>query len=228
MTKELHVGSLTTAQDMIPIYSLLETRSLNGSIREIHAVLNGNNRNPETLTDIAECAFGVKIKSEQVNVTKCTLDKRDAFFAKEFGFTILPVAYAALSGGDVEAWIGPALVPAEHPLYHRTENDNSIHIVFKNGKKQDEAKGFSYYVRLRVKDQSGALGQIAEKFGNAGVSIKEMRQPEAKKDSDETDMAFLLWPCQAKVLQSALSAIAGLGDIVMGVNPPLKAFNKNR
>lgn len=224
--KELIVGSLSTGpQDKISLSSLLRMKSLNGGIREIHAALNDNDRNPQTLVDMVRDAFGIEFKPDQVDVSTYVPDKMDQFFAEKFGFKILPVAYIALEGRDVEAWIAPALIPANHPLQDKTEKDNSIHVVSRKNSDKN-AGGFFYYVRLRVKDYPGVLGEITEEFGNVDISIREMHQPQAEI-SNEVDMAFLLSSCQDQVLQRAISAIAGLA-VVLRVNEPLRAFNKSK
>lgn len=227
MRTELKVGSLSTHPPEIPFFSLLCNNTLDGehSIEGVHAILAANKRDPTTVADIANYTFGTEIKPEQVQVVQYIPDKLDELFAGEFGFRIFPVAYAALKGDGVQAWISPALVPAGHPLCSRTNSENSVHIVLRDDVGQSRTKGFLYYVRLRVKDQPHVLAQVSQGFGDAGISIKEMRQPQAEEGSKAADMAFLLWPCQAQVLQSALTAISGLKG-VMRINVPLRAFNK--
>lgn len=232
--EELRIGSLTTTPvDRIPFSSLLDMKSLNGGIREVHAVLDENNRTPQVLADITRRAFGVEIKSGQVQVSDYIPDRYDDIFAKEFGFRIIPVAYTALRSGEVEAWIGPTLIPEGHPLYHGTEKDNSINVVSEevNGnneaEKPDTKKGFSYYVRLRVEDKASVMSTVAEEFGNLDINIKGVFQHLAQDKSQDVDIAFLLSPCSERALQLALTMIKGLNTVV-SVNAPLRAFNKGK
>lgn len=237
MSGELFVGSLITVpQGIIPLSNLLETHLVNRGITEINAVLDGNNLTAETIAALGRSAFGVDVSSQQVYVTDFNFDERDEFFAKEFGFKILPVAHIGIRDGEIETWIGPTLIPVNHPLSQRIEIGNSALVNSEGNKAQLNNREIrpnsetvsSYYVRLKVKDQAGVLAQVSQEFGNIGISIREMRQPQSKEGSDEADMAFLLWPCQTQALQSAINSLAGLSSIVISVSVPLRVFNKSK
>lgn len=224
MGRELLINSLTNSQGEIPLFSFFNEIKKNGSIREVQAVISPNRRNPRTVVSIARRAFGVVIQLHEVNVNKDFHDQSDNSFAGKFGFKILPVADIALVRKNVRAWIAPALVPLDHPLYHKTEGENSVYVISHKNKNQPLQDGSSYYVRLKVVDSTEALSQVVEKFTNANISIQKMLKPQAKKGSNEADMAFILQPCQEQALQFAMARLEGLKDIVRSANVPLRVL----
>lgn len=231
IAKELLVNAVTTMpKPMIPIESLLAARSIDGGVTRIEAVLDKHNLNVKTLTRLAVLAFGIGIKPEEISVLDYVPDERDKFFAEKFGFTILPIAHAALKEGRVEAWIGPAFVSVKHPL---TQNGNKTSVLLSSEESGREKRKIgvrlnseivsSYYVRFAVKDNPGVLAQIAKELGDQEISIKEMLQPEAKEGSNETEIAFILHPCVTQDLNLAVNAISKL-NVVVKANSPLRVL----
>ncbi|MEK7450855.1 MAG: ACT domain-containing protein [Patescibacteria group bacterium] len=232
MKKELFVSALTTEpKPAIPIEFLLRQQSIDGGVTRIEAVLDKNNLNAKTLARLAALAFGIGIKPKEISVLKYVPDKRDEFFAGKFGFKILPIAHAALKGGKVEAWIGPAFVPSKHPL---TQNGNKRSVLLSSEKSEGKKPKIgvrlnseivsSYYVRFAVKDNPGVLAQIAQKLGDQGISISEMLQPEAEEGSDQTEIAFLLHPCETQNLNLAVQSISNLEVVIKKANLPLRVL----
>lgn len=223
--KELRVSSFSTAHEGIPAYYLFALQE-GENIKEIHVTLDKGRRTPQTVRELAKYAFNADINAHDIRVNNYDPDEKDRMFAEEFGFEILPIVYLHRQERNVEAWIAPVLLPKSHPFCERVQKSAAVHVIPKNDNGKDD--DFSYYVRLRVDDQPGVLNRVTEEFGNAGISIQQMRQPKAEEGNSEADMAFLLWPCEAENLQSALTAIAGLSSIVMKVNPPLRVFSKSK
>lgn len=221
--REIFVGTVQTKPgDRIPIAHLLETRAINGGIIGIQAALDRADLTPENLAYLANLAFSTQISPEQVYVDIRPIDKRDRFFADQFGFTILPLGYAGLKEGKIEAWIQPTLVPKDHSLT-QTENGNAVMLTtglggvyplsFNQVRPYDESWA-AHYVRMTVKDHPGVLARITWGFADRKISIKGLLQPKAPEGVDETDIASILWPCQTGVLQSALDSIGASEDIL--------------
>ena len=63
-----------------------------------------------------------------------------------------------------------------------------------------------HYLRLRVEDRPGALAEVAAALGEAGVSIRAMRQPE--EHGAEADVLIVTHACARPALDRALAAVA--------------------
>lgn len=221
--REINVGLLVTRPDLIPLSHLLSTGYINKGIVEVAAVFDGRKRSARNLAKIVALAFKRNIKLRDVYVDDSRIEERDQCFALQFGFTIAQLAYARLSGGQIEAWIGPTLIPKSYPLA-QTESQNTVMVTsrsLRSSTREDQSEVRPYkeiilahYVRMTVKDHPGVLASITKEFAERNINIKGVIQPKAQEGSGETDVAFILRPCQTGVLQSALASIGASEDIL--------------
>jgi len=76
-----------------------------------------------------------------------------------------------------------------------------------------------YYIRTRVKDQSGVIGQMATIFGQYGVSLTSVFQPQHETSEESNGLAEIVWithKVQEAKVQDALAALKQL-DVVAEV-----------
>lgn len=221
--KEILVSSLVTKPaDLIPLSHLLRGY-LDKGITEVQAVLEGRALNARNLADIVTLAFKTRIVPGDIYVDNSKIEERDQWFATQFGFTVLPLAYTRLHEGQVEAWIGPTLVLEEHPLA-RTGNKNAVMVttessLFAGSLSQNHVLPYekttaAHYLRMTVKDDPGVLAGITREFADRNINIRGVLQPKAEEGSEVTDIAFILSPCKTGVLQSALASIGASENIL--------------
>lgn len=222
--KEIHVGFLATKPDGVPLFSLLKDRLINGGrITQVQAVLDGDNLTPGNLVEVVRLAFGVEIELRDIHAGDTKISERDRLLAGQFGFTVLPLAYASLNGGQVEAWIQPTLVLEEHPLA-RTGNKNAAMITTEpflslDSLSQNHALSYgettaAHYLRMTARDHPGVLAGITREFAARNINVRGVIQPKAEEGSKVTDIAFILSPCQTHVFQSALASIMASKNVL--------------
>ncbi len=217
MPREIFIGSLTTQPgEGLSLTRLLKAQAIRGQIKEIHAVLTHQKVEQNTLEHLVALAFGFAIIPGDIPRDNSSIEEIDHIFAQEFGYIILPISCARLTGGRVEAWISPAFVSKEHPLA-RLKKDNAV--VITTGK--DNQKTTSHYVRLTVKNDAGVLAKIADQFGSANISIRMAKQPEVEEDSKTAQLAFVLHPCETEALEECVTSIQDL-DVCLGVGSVLR------
>lgn len=82
----------------------------------------------------------------------------------------------------------------------------------------------SYYLRLRVADESGVLAQVANIVADNGISIDALFQREADdvmqenqngaKSQAQTDLVILTHECQEKAINAAIAAMEALPTVI--------------
>lgn len=269
---EVFVGSLTTQPESdLSLTRVLETEAIRKKIKGVHVVLGGEDNGEDILIQVADIGFGVSIRPEDIKTNSSSIEKSDYTFAGEFGFVILPIACAKLTGGKVDAWISRALVSKQHPLIAQALKIDSP-VVITTGEIDDEridtasetlqqlgisedfredfelafleamseetleklvkaavsisssrrsGTASSHYVRLTVQDQPGVLGDVAQQFGDAHISIRMAKQPEVEEGSETAQLAFILHPCETKTLEKCIDLIQNL-DVCVGVGSVLR------
>lgn len=82
------------------------------------------------LAVLASLAFEAWVFPEEIPVSGIgAVQARDIQYARELGLVIKLLAYARSTSGGVEAWVGPALLPAHHPLAQVRGVNNAILLV---------------------------------------------------------------------------------------------------
>ena len=72
----------------------------------------------------------------------------------------------------------------------------------------------SYYLRLRVADQSGVLAQITGIFAQAAISIDAVLQREAGEGENQTDLIILTHDCVEAKMNQALAQMQQLSTVL--------------
>lgn len=75
----------------------------------------------------------------------------------------------------------------------------------------------SYYLRVRVADQTGVLADITRILADAGISIDAMLQKESRADEQQTDIIVLTHVTQEKHVNVAIERIQALPTVLSGV-----------
>ena len=82
------------------------------------------------LAVLASLAFSRWVPPDRIACDGITgVEARDVQYARELGFAIKLLAAARRLGTSVEAWVGPALVPLQHPLAQVRGVNNAIVLV---------------------------------------------------------------------------------------------------
>ncbi|TMS57387.1 homoserine dehydrogenase [Imbroritus primus] len=75
----------------------------------------------------------------------------------------------------------------------------------------------SYYLRMRVADQTGVLADITRILADAGISIDAMSQKESREDEQQTDIIVLTHVAQEKQVNAAIQRIEALPTVLSDV-----------
>ncbi|HVL09455.1 MAG TPA: homoserine dehydrogenase [Burkholderiaceae bacterium] len=75
----------------------------------------------------------------------------------------------------------------------------------------------SYYLRMRVADQTGVLADITRILADTGISIDAMSQKESREDEQQTDIIVLTHVAQEKQVNAAIQRIEALPTVLSGV-----------
>lgn len=75
----------------------------------------------------------------------------------------------------------------------------------------------SYYLRMRVSDETGVLADITRILADAGISIDAMLQKESREDEPQTDIIMLTHLAREKQINAAISKIEALPTVLSGV-----------
>ena len=75
----------------------------------------------------------------------------------------------------------------------------------------------SYYLRMRVADQTGVLADITRILADAGISIDAMSQKESREDEQQTDIIVLTHVAQEKQVNAAIQRIEALPTVLSNV-----------
>ncbi len=68
----------------------------------------------------------------------------------------------------------------------------------------------AYYLRMVAADQPGALGEIATAFGDAGISIEAVVQPEPPRGSPKAKLVMLTHTVRERQMNEALARVEAL------------------
>jgi homoserine dehydrogenase len=114
--------------------------------------------------------------------------------------------------------IGDLVVAAAHRLHTTPTNEGSSHLVGFTphslyGKSRPALEIISsYYLRLAVEDRPGVLATIATIFGEEGISISSLVQPESQGEG-ETPLVFMIHKARYGMMQAALQKITLLACV---------------
>ncbi len=75
----------------------------------------------------------------------------------------------------------------------------------------------SYYLRMRVADETGVLADITRILADAGISIDAMLQKESREGEPQTDIIVLTHVTQEKNVNAAIKRIEALSTVLSAV-----------
>ncbi|MDF9431723.1 homoserine dehydrogenase [Cupriavidus gilardii] len=75
----------------------------------------------------------------------------------------------------------------------------------------------SYYLRMRVSDQTGVLADITRILADSGISIDAMLQKESREGEPQTDIIMLSHLAREKQINAAIARIEALPTVLSGV-----------
>lgn len=75
----------------------------------------------------------------------------------------------------------------------------------------------SYYLRLRVADQTGVLAEITRILADLGISIDALLQKESREGEQQTDIIILTHQTQEKHINTAIGRIEALPTVLSSV-----------
>lgn len=75
----------------------------------------------------------------------------------------------------------------------------------------------SYYLRMRVSDQTGVLADITRILADSGISIDAMLQKESREGEPQTDIIMLSHLAREKQVNAAIAKIEALPTVLSGV-----------
>lgn len=75
----------------------------------------------------------------------------------------------------------------------------------------------SYYLRMRVSDQTGVLADITRILADSGISIDAMLQKESREGEPQTDIIMLSHLAREKQVNAAIARIEALPTVLSGV-----------
>ena len=75
----------------------------------------------------------------------------------------------------------------------------------------------SYYLRMRVADQTGVLAEITRILAEGGISIDAMLQKESREGEPQTDIIILTHLTREKQINAAIRSIEGLQTVLSPV-----------
>lgn len=75
----------------------------------------------------------------------------------------------------------------------------------------------SYYLRMRVSDETGVLADITRILADAGISIDAMLQKESREGEPQTDIIMLSHLCREKQVNAAITKIEALPTVLSAV-----------
>ncbi|MBY4898049.1 homoserine dehydrogenase [Cupriavidus sp. AU9028] len=75
----------------------------------------------------------------------------------------------------------------------------------------------SYYLRMRVSDETGVLADITRILADAGISIDAMLQKESRDDEPQTDIIMLTHLARERQVNAAIARIEALPTVLSGV-----------
>ncbi len=77
-----------------------------------------------------------------------------------------------------------------------------------------------YYIRLRVADEPGVLAATSQVFGDHGVSLASVIQPEGER-ADEAELVYVTHRASEAAVRASLAEIEAL-DVVRAVGTVLR------
>lgn len=75
----------------------------------------------------------------------------------------------------------------------------------------------SYYLRMRVADETGVLAEITRILAEGGISIDAMLQKESREGEPQTDIIILTHITREKHVNAAIAKIEALSTVLSGV-----------
>ncbi|SDC05264.1 homoserine dehydrogenase [Cupriavidus sp. YR651] len=75
----------------------------------------------------------------------------------------------------------------------------------------------SYYLRMRVSDETGVLAEITRILAEAGISIDAMLQKESREGEPQTDIIILTHLTREKQVNAAIRSIESLSTVLSAV-----------
>lgn len=75
----------------------------------------------------------------------------------------------------------------------------------------------SYYLRMRVSDETGVLADITRILADSGISIDAMLQKESREGEPQTDIIMLSHLAREKQVNAAIAKIEALPTVLSGV-----------
>ena len=75
-----------------------------------------------------------------------------------------------------------------------------------------------YYVRLEVADKPGVLAGIAGLFGDNGVSIASVNQPQTDEEAQTAEIVIMTHSAKEAAIRDSLDAMKKLKDFRQVVN----------
>lgn len=75
----------------------------------------------------------------------------------------------------------------------------------------------SYYLRMRVADETGVLAEITRILAEAGISIDAMLQKESREGEPQTDIIILTHLTREKQINAAIGRIESLATVLSPV-----------
>lgn len=209
---EFLVISIHSGSEPISVVAALERESGGGKwVRAFRIALN----EPITLStrfdfySVLEAVYGnfrshtsfQTLNAYDIPYDTTPVNKRDEFFADQFGYVIKNLATAKITDeGRIEAVIEPTLIHQKHPLASQTagnqpyiestRDDTPPYLGTYDHKSlllDQYAIVSAHYARITVNDQPHVLAQLANEIAKENINICEVRQPESAQKVDPND-----------------------------------------
>lgn len=230
MANEILLNSISVQPGGIPITTALEERDkiMRGQIEGFQVILDKpDSLDPDIFSHLLKSAFPHlrSVKPTEIPFDGSTVDERDQYFARQFNYVIIPMAYAKVTTeGFPEAWIAPTLVHTDHPL--ASAKGNHLHIETSRSTPPLREWGneralipegktvIAHYMRFTAENGPYVLATLSDVIGRQDINICELRKPESEKDQP-VEIAFLVDPCRVERVYTALAAIRELPTYVV-------------
>lgn len=228
MAKEFLADSFSVFRDPVSVTEALEVGLIEGQITGIQILLN-QAFTGEEFSLLLKSAFYLEkpVRAETIPSDQSGIDQSDQHFAEEFRHKVVPLACARVTkAGFIEAWIGPTLVHAKHPLANAEKGQVNIEISklassLRNWRADvllpENKIVTAHYLRFDIEDKPLALARSLDPIGKRGISICEIRQPIIEEGQRAT-VALLLNPCKAEDISCAVAEIREL-PICFSIGP---------
>ena len=102
-----------------------------------------------------------------------------------------------------------------------TDPENRVpHLAFQPGAISDvtaldmDDAETAYYLRMTAADRPGVLAEIATVFGQAGISLEAVVQPEPPRGAPHAKLVMLTHRVRERQMNQALARVAGLDGVV--------------